>query len=237
MAGAAIGVWLTGAHRRARVVVPFSAGVLLGVVPLGLVPELAVEFGWAPTLSLFAAGYLALLMVNRSAYPVCPTCSHDHDHNACADELHGFAWPLIAAAALHSFLDGWSVSATGMSASAAVRLTVPLAVALHKIPEGIALGGILRAAVKSRGWALAWSMGAEAVTLAGGAAGLWMAPRLGASWTVYPVGITAGWLGYLGYHAVHEEWKRRGAAPTFLSAAAGVAGAVLIERGVEALLK
>jgi len=237
MAGAAVGVWLTGAHRHARMVVPFSAGVLLGVVLFGLVPELAAEFGWASTLPLFAAGYLLLMMVNRYAYPVCPTCSHDHDHNACAAELHGFAWPLIVAAALHSFLDGWSVAATGLTGSAAVRVAVPLAIALHKIPEGIALGGILRAAVKSRSLALVWSMGAEAVTLAGGAAALWLAPLLGARWTVYPVGITAGWLCYLGYHAVHEEWKRRGAAPAFLSAAAGVAGAVLIERGVEALLK
>src|SRR5579884_3649680 len=31
IAGASIGFWLTGAKRRARVVVPFSAGVLLGV--------------------------------------------------------------------------------------------------------------------------------------------------------------------------------------------------------------
>ena len=28
-----------------------------------------------------------------------------------------------------------------------------------------------------------------------------------------PLGITAGWLFYLGHHAVHEEWKRRGAVP------------------------
>ncbi len=237
IAGACAGVWLTGAHRRARTVVPFSAGVLLGVVLLGLIPELGLEFGWTATVPLFGAGYLALLLVSRYVYPVCPTCSHDHDHNTCAAELHGFTWPLIAAASLHSFLDGWSVAATGVTANAAVRVAVPLAVALHKIPEGIALGGILRASVKSRARALAWSVGAEAVTLAGGAAGLWLAPQLGARWTVYPVGITAGWLCYLGYHAVHEEWKRRGAVPAFLSAAAGFAGAALIERGVETLLR
>jgi hypothetical protein len=48
------------------------------------------------------------------------------------------------------------------------------------------------------------------------------------------MGIAAGWLFYLGYHAVHEEWKRRGARPAFASAAAGVAGAAVIQRGVEA---
>jgi len=44
LAGAALGLWLTGLRRRARAVVPFSAGVLMGVALFGLLPELAVEF-------------------------------------------------------------------------------------------------------------------------------------------------------------------------------------------------
>ena len=31
--GAVLGIWLTGLRQRARAVVPFSAGVLLGVAP------------------------------------------------------------------------------------------------------------------------------------------------------------------------------------------------------------
>src|SRR5690348_18499215 len=81
IAGAVLGLWLTGLRKRARVVVPFSAGVLLGVALFGLVPELANELGWASTVLLFAGGYGALLLVNRYVYPVCPTCSHDHDHS------------------------------------------------------------------------------------------------------------------------------------------------------------
>jgi zinc transporter ZupT len=235
--GAAVGVWLTGAHRRARVVVPFSAGVLLAVALFGLAPELALESGWATTIVLFAAGYLLLFAVNRYAYPVCPTCAHDHDHSICATELHGFALPLIAAAALHSAMDGWSVATTQLAAPLGLRVAVPLAVALHKIPEGVALGGILRASVKSRVVALGWCVAAEGSTLLGGAAGLWMAPRLGSEWTAYPVGLTAGWLFYLGYHAVHEEWKRRGAGPEFLAAGAGAVCGALIQRGAEAFLR
>ena len=52
-----------------------------------------------------------------------------------------------------------------------------------------------------------------------------MAPRLGTQWIIYPLGITAGWLFYLGYHAVHEEWGRRGA---LISALSGVAGAAVM---------
>jgi zinc transporter ZupT len=235
--GAVAGVWLTGAQRRARVVVPFSAGVLLAVALFGLAPELALESGWTATVLLFAAGYLLLYMVNRYAYPVCPTCAHDHDHSACDTELHGFAFPLIVAAALHSAMDGWSVATTQLAAPLGLRVAVPLAVALHKIPEGVALGGILRASVKSRVGALGWSVAAEGSTLLGGAAGLWMAPRLGSQWTAYPVGLTAGWLFYLGYHAVHEEWKRRGAAPAFVSAGVGAVCGALIQRGAEALFR
>ena len=235
--GAVLGIWLTGLRQRARAVVPFSAGVLLGVALFGLVPELASEIGWPVSVLLFAVGYSALLLVNRFVYRVCPTCAHDHDHNACSTELHGFAAPLIVAATVHSFLDGWSVATVQLAVPLGLKVAVPLAVALHKLPEGIALGGILRASVGSRTVALGWAVLAEGSTLAGGGLGLAMGPHLGSQWITYPMGIAAGWLFYLGYHAVHEEWKRRGARPAFAWAAAGVAGAAAIQRGAEALFR
>jgi zinc transporter ZupT len=237
VAGAALGLWLTGLRQRVRVVVPFSAGVLLGVSLFGLLPELAAEAGWLASGLLFAAGYGLLIAVNKFVYPVCPTCAHDHDHNTCATELHGFAGPLVAAAALHSFLDGWSIATVQSTAHLGLRVAVPLAVALHKLPEGIALGGILRASVKGRATAMGWCALAEGATLLGGALGLIMAPHLGTQWIMYPLGITAGWLFYLGYHAVDEEWRRRGSAPAFLSALAGVVGAAVVQRGAEMLFR
>ncbi len=237
VSGAAIGLWLTGIRRRATMVVPFSAGVLLGVAVFGLVPELATEAGWSTSLLLFALGYGFLMLINRFVVPVCPSCTHDHDHAGCSTELHGFAMPLVTAAALHSFLDGWSIASAEWAAPLGLRFAVPLAIALHKLPEGIALGGILQAAVKWRSTALGLCVLAEATTLVGGAGGLLLAPRLGTQWTFYPLGITAGWVCYLGFHAVHEEWKHRGAAPAFVSALTGVAGAAVIQRGAEALFR
>ena len=128
VAGAALGLWLTGLRQRVQVVVPFSAGVLLGVALFGLLPELASQAGWLASGLLFAAGYGLLLVINRYAYPVCPTCAHDHDHNACSSELHGFAGPLIAASALHAFLDGWSIATVQSTAPLGLRVAVPLAV-------------------------------------------------------------------------------------------------------------
>lgn len=217
--------------------IPFSAGVLLGVAAFGLLPELAAEAGWGPSLILTFAGYGALVAIDRYLYPICPTCAHDHDHKGCASELHGLAVPLIAAAAVHSFLDGWSIATAEFAAPLGLRVAVPLAVALHKIPEGIALGGILRAAMSSRPAAFVWCALAEGATLVGGAAGLLMAPHLGTTWILYPLGLTAGWIIYLGYHAVHSEWKLRGPAPAFVPALTGIAGAAMIQRGAEALFR
>jgi zinc transporter ZupT len=237
ISGAALGLRLTGARKRASAAVPFTAGVLIGVALFGLLPEMGSELGWAVSLLLFAAGYGVLELMGRLGHPVCPSCSHDHDHDSCAAELHGFAWPLITAAALHSFLDGWSIATVQVAATLGLRVAAPLAVALHKAPEGIALGGILRASVRSRRAAFAWCVLAEGMTLAGGGLGLLIAPRLGTGWTTYPLGVTAGWLFYLGYHAVHEEWIRHGAGSALRAAVAGVVFAAIIQRGAEALLR
>lgn len=232
--GAALGLRLSGLRRRTRVVVAFSAGMLFAVALFGLFPELAVELGWGVSGALFAGGYGLLLLINRYVYPVCPTCSHDHDHDACSTELHGFAGPLIAAAALHSFLDGWSI-ATAQMTSRWVRIAVPLAIALHKAPEGIALGGVLRAAMPSPRRAFLWCMVAEGATLPGAALAMALSPHLGSQWTMYPLGIAAGWLAYLGYHAVHQEWRKCGAGQALWPALLGAGCAAVLLRGAEAL--
>jgi zinc transporter ZupT len=232
--GVFLGLWLTTAGRRTRLVIPFSAGVLLGVVLFGLLPELVLEIGWPLTALFFGIGYGLLFIINRYVAPVCPTCSHDHNHQACDTVLHGFAGPLIGASMLHSFLDGWSVATAQLAPHQGIGLAVALAVTLHKIPEGIALGAIVRASVQSRSAALFWSVSCEAVTLLGGVLGLAIAPSLGRGWIAYPLGMAAGWLFYLGAHAVHEEWKRRGPVPAVMTALTGAAGAAALQQGVQA---
>ena len=231
--GVFLGLWLANAGRRARLVVPFSAGILLGVVLFGLLPELVEEIGWPVTGLSFAAGYGLLFWVSRHIAPVCPTCSHDHDHQACDTVLHGFAAPLIGASLLHSFFDGWSIATVQLASHNSIRLAVAAAVALHKVPEGMALGAIVRASVATRRSALFWSILVEAATLAGGVLGLAIAPRMGSAWITYPLGLAAGWLFYLGAHAIHEEWKRRGPLPAFMTALSGVAGAAALQQGVQ----
>jgi hypothetical protein len=35
--------------------------------------------------------------------------------------------------------------------------------------------------------------------------GILVGPKLGTTWIPWPLGFAAGWIFYLGYHAVHEQ--------------------------------
>jgi zinc transporter ZupT len=216
---------LTGAQRSFAPMVPFTAGILLGVMGFGLLPEVGAAIGWSLALAIGLLGYLLLYAVNTHVYPVCPTCSHTHDHTGCATLLHGFAAPLVAASAIHSFLDGWSLTA----AQADVGGAIAFAVVLHKIPEGMALGALLSVAVRTRAAALAWCFLAEAPTVAGAATAMRLSAEMGARWTQYPLAFAAGCLMFLGAHAIHSDWKRRGVKPAIMPALAGAAGAAVMQ--------
>lgn len=218
---ATAGVWLTSLHAWSKRLVPFSGGILIGVAIFWVLPEMADALSWMNALLWIAAGFAALWVVDRFLHPVCPACSHPHDHDLCAAELHGFAPPLLIAAAIHSALDGWSVSVA--NGSAHLGMTFVLAIAIHKIPEGLALGVIVRAALESRRAALGWCLLAESATLAGAALEMGLAPHLGPHMLDALLAIAGGSFLYLGGHAVHGEFRRQGVATGFLPALAGIA--------------
>jgi zinc transporter ZupT len=193
---------------RIRIALPLSAGLLLGVALFGLLPELANELSWLLSLGLFAAGCLVLALIDRFLVKICADCSHDHAHHECQAPLHGFAAPVLVAAGLHALFDGWALTASSLATSSAVRVTLPLALVLHKLPEGLALGGILKSAMKKPTQAVASACAVEMLTLGGGAIAFELAPRLGSAWTSYPLALAGGFFVFLAGHAFWGEWKR-----------------------------
>jgi zinc transporter ZupT len=232
LAGALAGLWIEEIPRSARLVIPLSGGLLSGVALFGLLPELVGEIGWIRGVPVFALGYLVLLLIDHHLHPVCPSCSHDHNHGDCARALHGYTIPLLIAAAVHAFLDGWGLANAGNGTSEAVRLTFPAAVMLHKAPEGLALGVIFRASTKSLWTAVALCVAAEAATPLGGWAGTVFTPHLGTVWTNYPLAAAGGSFLYLGWHAVHAEWKRNGVGRAFIPALAGFFAVAIIQYAI-----
>lgn len=233
---AAAGLLLTGVPKRGTQLVPFSAGLLLGIVAFGVWPELAEAYGWARSLGLLGGGFALLWCVNRYLYPVCPTCSHTHDHESCAISLHGFALPLIAVAAVHSVLDGWGIAASRDEGSGGLGLAVFLGVAFHKVPEGLAYGAILRAALRSRAGAFAGVLATQLPTMIGELVNRWLGPYLGLQWMGLPLAIVGGSFLFLGFHAVHSDLRRRGPAPALVPAFTGAVGAAAIHQGLRIFL-
>jgi ZIP family zinc transporter len=177
------------AGKRARFLVPVSGGLLAAVALFGLLPEVAEETGWLAAVLTVCAGYAVLEAIDRAGVPVCPSCSHSH----------GFSGPLVIATAVHSFVDGWGMTAPHGAAEALAAVLL-----LHKIPEGLALGAILRMSAQKPGRAALLAMAAELPTIVGGWIGLRAVP---AEWFNYPLAAVAGAYLFLGIHAV-RAWLR-----------------------------
>ncbi|MEQ1883826.1 MAG: hypothetical protein ABL967_02115 [Bryobacteraceae bacterium] len=225
---AALGVWLESLRSLSRKMVPFGGGILVGVALFWVLPEMAEFLHWASALAWIAAGSAILWFIDKRVYPVCPACSHthSHDHDHCSSELHGFAPPLLIAVGLHAALDGWSVIAADDSATLGAPLV--LAIAIHKIAEGLALGVIVRASLDSRGAALVWCALAEASTLAGAMLESFLAPHMSPYALHAFLALAGGSFLYLGGHAVHGAWRKAGLTAAFAPAATGIAAPSLI---------
>jgi zinc transporter ZupT len=193
------------------------------VAAFWVLPEMAEFLGFPAALAWLVLGSALLWGVDRYAYPVCPSCAHTHDHDHCAATLHGFATPLLLAVGLHAVLDGWSVSAS-TDGSMHLSEAFGLAIGIHKIPEGLALGVIVRSALTSRGAALLWCMIAQAATLVGAILEVGLTPHLSPYFLHALMALAGGAFLYLGGHAVHGEWRRRGTGAAFVPALTGVAG-------------
>ena len=184
-----------------------GGGLLLGISLFWLVPEIGETSG-RPIAILLAASVAAILGV------LDKLLSHT-GHSA----RHGVVWPLLLATAVHSLLDGWAVRL--LSVQPLTNIAVTLGLALHKIPEGAAVGFITSRSLGNPRRAYLLSASAELFTILGALA----EPTLNASglaqfgpwWTASVLAVIAGGFFFLGIHAILPAWKRRDIAAIFLA--------------------
>jgi zinc transporter ZupT len=118
-------------HRGISNYLAAAGGLLLfAVVFVWIAPEISALWGWPRTI-LFVAGVTLLLALADAALI---RLGHS--------PRHGVVAPLLAATAIHSLLDGWSIRA--LASQPLPAAVVPIGLGLHKIPEGFALGWVLR---------------------------------------------------------------------------------------------
>jgi len=181
-----VSIVLAAGGRRV-LLVKISGALLICVALFGLLPELVREAGWLRTLPMAAFGFGLLMVLDHRGYSVCPSCSHGEK----------FAGSLVAATAVHAFVDGWGlVAARGRGGASSA---IVLAILIHKAPEGVALGAMLRASARGVTMAVGLCLIAELPTIAGGAAGLWYTPP---GWIEYLLSGVAGVFLFLGIHAI-----------------------------------
>jgi zinc transporter ZupT len=232
LVGALAGIRLAETPSLSQRALPFSGGLLVGIALFWILPEIAQSYGWKQGCAGLVAGFGLLWLVDRYVHPVCPSCSHTHDHTGCAESLHGFAAPLLIAAGVHNLFDGWSLAASQEAGFERLRFAFLAGIGFHKLPEGLALGALLLAAFGVPWKALLGAAGAQSMMVAGGALALVLGPHLGKDWTALLLSLAAGAFVYLGYHAIDSQYQRRRGAIPVVSALTGAVGAAALRLGI-----
>ncbi len=194
--GVAGGVWL---HRSISNHLAALGGLLLFAVAfIWLVPEIVEAWGWPRTILFVMGAALLLAFVDWTLIRI----GHSPRHGVIA--------PLIIATAIHSFLDGWSIRA--LAAQPVPVALVPIGLGLHKIPEGFALGWVLRRSLTSHARAIWLGALAEVFTLVGALLQPWTdqigVARFGDSWTAAVLCLIAGAFVFLGFHALLPYFRK-----------------------------
>lgn len=206
-AGVIAGIFLSASRKLSGHLAAAGGGVLLGIAVFWLLPEMKALAGWtalgAAAVACAAIAGLDRLLIHTGHSP-----------------RHGVILPLLIATAAHSFIDGWSVRALG--SQPLTDVAVPLGLALHKVPEGVALGWVTRQASRSAWAAALLCLAVEAVTLAGAAveptadrSGI---ARFGPWWAVGILAVISGSFIFLAIHALLPDRKRPTVVMAFLAA-------------------
>lgn len=229
LSGVALGIRLAEIPEVSRRIVPFSGGVLMGIAAFWVLPEIAAATGWLQALAGALGGFALVWLIDRLLYPVCPTCSHPHAHPESTDDpVPAMALPLLVAAAVHSFFDGWGLAVSQQQSAGDLKLAFLFGIGVHKLPEGLALGVLLLAATRSV-WKAALSAAAvQCIMFVGASMALILAAHLPPQGVTTLLAIASGVFFYLGYHAIEGPSRERGLASAVMPALTGAAGAAVL---------
>ncbi len=235
-AGLAIGVAMAGAlaavllgsvgHRPRCALISLGAGALLGVGGGAVLPETSALIGLPRALGALAIGGLLFFLIGKYLYFTCPACSA-----TATDREKGFVrlgGLLIAAGAFHALMDGMAIT-LGAEISSKVGLSVLAAVAVHKAPEGIALGSLSLQAGYGRGGALLVTLLVEIMTAMGSGLGL-LAGKIPPAWLGIALGIAGGSFLYIGLFALAAEMREHEKRSIIAWSALGCGGLLILFR-------
>jgi len=225
VAGGAVSARIGITHQRLCGLISLAAGTLLGVTLFSILPESFEAMRWWEVALAVASGYVVFLLLSRYVFHVCPACAASHFDEATTHRFSEIASVLVIALGIHSTMDGVALAA-GHEAHAGggpLDLSVLVAVCVHKMPEGLALGALLLGAGFARARVIAWVAAVESTTLIGSALGLWGLRHVSEWWMLAVLAHAGGGFVYLAAHAVFGELLEHGKAVVLGGFIAGVA--------------
>jgi zinc transporter ZupT len=209
--GGALGASLGSSHQRLCALISLGAGTLLGVTVFAILPESFEALHWWGILLAVGSGYALFLVISKYVYHVCPACAASHFDEAAAHHFSEIAAAMMLALAIHCTADGLALAA-GHQAEAShapggrvLDLSLILAVCVHKVPEGLALGALLLGAGFNRAQTLMRVAAVESTTLLGGILGWLFFRQASLFWLDAAVAHVGGGFLFLAVHAVFGE--------------------------------
>jgi zinc transporter ZupT len=192
-AGVALGIALRKiALHRLSLLVAAAMGTLLAVTLFDVLPDAKQFLTWPNFLLACASGYFLLWVIGKYVCHVCPACAVN-DLEQASPQLAQTAMMLTVALGLHCTMDGLGI-AFGDNLLGHPDVGLVAGISVHKIPEGLALILLLLGTGIERKQAIAWALGVEGMTIAGGWLGILFA-HVGGGFFYMIAGAVRGALG------------------------------------------
>jgi zinc transporter ZupT len=226
--GGLVSAMLSLSHRRLCALISLAAGTLLGVTLFAILPETLEITRWWEFLLAGGSGYAVFFLVSKYVHHICPACAASHFDEETTHRFAEIAMALIVALAIHSTSDGVALVA-GHEAHARVGSghtldwSLLLAICVHKVPEGLALGALLVGAGFQRRAVVGWVALVESTTVLGGVLGFVFFPHISPLWLGLVLAHVGGGFLYLAAHAVLGEMMRHGKTLVLINFALGIA--------------
>ena len=209
--GGALGATLGSSHHRLCGLISLGAGTLLGVTVFAIVPQSLEALSWWNVLLAMGSGYALFFFISKYVYHVCPACAASHFDEATTHHFSEIAAAMMLALAIHCTADGLALAA-GHEAQAShvpggreLDFSLIMAVCVHKVPEGLALGALLLGAGFSRTQAMIRVAAVESTTILGGVIGYLFFRHIALFWLDAVVAHVGGGFLFLAAHAVLGE--------------------------------
>ena len=204
--GAVLAVSIGVSHKQLCALISFAAGTLLAASCFHIIPEaLHSGLSWASILLSLASGYGLFFLLSRYVSHVCPACSASHFEHSSPSKVNNVLLMLAIALTIHSLMDGMAISLSSETNGHSDH-SVFFTIAIHKLPEGLALCALLLKAGYDKSKALVRTLLFESSTVAGWGIGYWMLKHnLSAGWMDLVMVHIAGGFVYLAVHATVNE--------------------------------